>query len=140
MRTYEVSTFHKIFGSQLSCLRIIHHLHAATSMSVTDVEDEMCWRQLWSVGDDFRRFCHQHPLSLNINVGHQQSKYVTNIEILSVTSKFCHQDSPICHQESPNHHLQRVTNIDIACACDLAVSESPLLYSWTVFFNCLSLF
>ena len=48
----------------------------ATSMLVTDVG----------------RFCHQHPISFNISVGHQHPKDVTNIEILSLTSKNCHQD------------------------------------------------
>ena len=43
----------------------------ATSMLVTDVEDKICYRQLWDDGDGFRRFCHQHPLSLSISVGHQ---------------------------------------------------------------------
>ena len=42
----------------------------ATSMSVTDVGDEMCWRQLLDVDDCFGRFRHQHPLSFNISVGH----------------------------------------------------------------------
>ena len=64
----------------------------ATSMLVTDVGDEMCWRQLWDVGDGFVRFCYQHSLSLNISVGYQQPKDVTNIENLTLTSKNCHQD------------------------------------------------
>jgi len=51
----------------------------------------MCWRQLWDVGDGFVCFYHQHPLSFNISIGHQQSKDVTNIEVLSLTSKNCHQ-------------------------------------------------
>ena len=45
----------------------------STSMLVTDVEDQMCWRQVWDVGDSFGRF-------------------FTSIEILSLTSKNCHQD------------------------------------------------
>ena len=57
-------------------------------MFVTDVGDEICWRQHWDVGDGFGRFCHQHSLSFN------------NIEILSPTSKNCHQD--------------KVTNIDLS--------------------------
>ena len=52
----------------------------ATSMLVTDVRDEMCWRQLW-------------------DVGHLHLKDVTNIEILSLTSKNCHQS------EVTNIHL-----------------------------------
>ena len=62
----------------------------ATSLLVTDVGDEICWWQLWDVG--FGRFCHQHPLSFNISVGHQHPKDVTNIEILSLTCKNYHQD------------------------------------------------
>ena len=34
----------------------------ATSMLMTDVGDEMYWRQLCGVGDDFRRFRHQRIL------------------------------------------------------------------------------
>ena len=41
-------------------------------MLVTDGGDEMCWRQLRDVGDDFDRFRHQHPLGLSISVGHQR--------------------------------------------------------------------
>ena len=61
-------------------------------MLVTDVGDEICWRQLWDVGDAFGRFRHQHPLSFNVSLGHQQPKNVTNIEILSLTFKNCHQN------------------------------------------------
>ena len=58
-----------------------------------DVGDEIFWRQLWDVGDDFCRFCHQNPLSLSISisVGHQHPKDVTNIEILTPTLENCHQ-------------------------------------------------
>ena len=49
-----------------------------TSMLVTDVGDKMC-------------FCHQHPLLLT-PLHYQQPKDVINIEILSLTSKNCHQD------------------------------------------------
>ena len=59
----------------------------ATSMLVTDVGDEMCWRKLWDVGDGFGHFGHQHPPDFNIIVGHQHSKDVTNIEILLPTPK-----------------------------------------------------
>ena len=62
--------------------------------------DEMCWRELWDVGDGFCRFCHQHSLSFNISVGPRQLKDVTNMEILSLTSKNCHQ--------------HKVTNIDLS--------------------------
>ena len=67
---------------------MIHKPRRATSMLVTDVGEEMCWRQLWDVGDDFGRFYHQHPLSFNISVGHQHPKVVTNIENRSPTSTF----------------------------------------------------
>ena len=63
----------------------------ATSMLVTDVGDKMCLRQFLDVGDDFRRFCHHHPLSFNICVGHQKLNDVTNIEILALKSNNCHQ-------------------------------------------------
>ena len=55
-------------------------------MLVTDVGDEMCWWQLWDIGDGFDRFCHQHPLSFNISVGHQHPKIFNKIK------------SPVCHQ------------------------------------------
>ena len=60
-------------------------------MLVTNVGDEMRWRQLSDVGDGFDRFRHQHPQSFNISVGHQHSKDVTNIEILSPALQNCHQ-------------------------------------------------
>jgi len=44
------------------------------------------------VGDGFGRYCHQHPLSFNLSVGYQQPKDITDIEILSHTSKNSHQD------------------------------------------------
>ena len=49
------------------------------SMLVTDVGDEMCWWHFEDFGDSLGYFGQQHPL------------YVTNIEILSPTSKNCHQ-------------------------------------------------
>jgi len=52
-------------------------------MLVTDVGDEMCWWQLWDVGDGFDRFCHQHTLSFCKASG-------TNIPKMSPISKFCH--------------------------------------------------
>ena len=54
-------------------------------MLVTDIGDEMYWRQFWDVGDGFGRFGHQRPLSLNNSVGHQHPKDVTKILILSTT-------------------------------------------------------
>ena len=51
----------------------------------------MCWSQFLDVGDGFGDFVHQYLLSLNISVGHQHPKDVTNIEILSPIPKNCHQ-------------------------------------------------
>ena len=62
-----------------------------TSMLVTDVGDEMFWRQFWDVGYDFGGFRHQHPLSLNIDIGYQHAKDVANIEIPSLISERCHR-------------------------------------------------
>ena len=42
-------------------------------MSVTADGHQMCWRQIWDVGDGFERFYH------------------TNIEIASLTPENCHQ-------------------------------------------------
>ena len=70
-------------------------------MLVTNVGDEIGWRQLCDVGDGFGRFCNQHPLSFYISVGHQQPKDVTTIEILSLTSKNCHQDKVTNSHLSP---------------------------------------
>ena len=57
----------------------------AISMLVTDVGDELCWSQLWDIGDAFSYFYHQQPIYLNINVGNQLPKDVTKIFILSPT-------------------------------------------------------
>ena len=73
----------------------------AISMLVTDFGEEMCWRQFQDVGDAFGYFGHQHPLSLNISVGHQYPKNVNNIEILSLTSKIdtkIKSPTSTCHQ------------------------------------------
>ena len=69
---------------------ICYWTNVATSMLETDVGGEMCWRQLWDVGDGFDRFGHQLPLYFNISVG-QHPKDVINSEILSPTLKNCHQ-------------------------------------------------
>ena len=63
-----------------------------------DVGDEMCWRQLWDVGDGFDRSRHQHPLCSNIGVWHQHSKDATNIEIVTT----CHQH--LCSRKIPQTH------------------------------------
>jgi len=44
--------------------------HEMCSRQLLGVGDEMCWRQRLDVGDGFGYFDHQHPLSLNISVGH----------------------------------------------------------------------
>ena len=62
-----------------------HQNSRVTSMLLTDIGDEMCWWQFKDVGDGFGHFGHQHPLSLNINIGHQNPKDVTKILILSPT-------------------------------------------------------
>ena len=53
-------------------------------MLVTDVGDEMCWRQLLDVGDGFGRFRQQHPLYLNIGAGHRVG--ATDIQNISLNS------------------------------------------------------
>ena len=73
----------------------------ATSMLATDVGDEICWRQLWDVGDGFGRFCHQHTLSFSISVRHQHLEDITNIKILLPTSESCHQQIVINIHLSP---------------------------------------
>ena len=54
-------TFHRKLQLLLKIQEVL-----ATSMLVTDVGNEMCWRQLRDVGDGFGRFRHQHPLSFHI--------------------------------------------------------------------------
>ena len=94
-----------------------------STIQVTDVGDEMCWRQFWDVGDGFSRFCHEHPLSFKITVGHQDPKDATNIEILSLTSKNCHHD--------------KVTNMYVSeFSISLKFSEIHLkLVAWAVVFS-----
>ena len=65
----------------------------------------------------FGHFYHQHHLSFNIGVRRQQPKDVTNIEILSLTSKNCHQDkvtniyvAPIFHQITPKRTISVLHN------------------------------
>ena len=59
-------------------------LNPATSILVTDVGDEMCWRELRDVGDGYRRYRHLHASRTNIY-------NVTNIEILSPIAENFHQ-------------------------------------------------
>ena len=52
-------------------------------MLVTDVGDEMCWRELWDDDEGFGRFCHQYPLPFKISdikKCHQYQNSVTNIQ------------------------------------------------------------
>ena len=51
---------------------------------------------VWDNFDENSQNRHHHPLSFNISVGHQHSKDVTNIEILSPTPQNCHQH--LCSQ------------------------------------------
>ena len=104
----EINEFLKnlwILNLKLHCLKVMILLQwMLLWFGYIGVGDEMCWRQLWDVGDGFDRFCHQHPLSFNMtfcNVGQQQPKDVTNIEILSLTSKNCHQDTVTIIHLSP---------------------------------------
>ena len=58
-------------------------------MLVGDVGDEICWRQLWDVGDDLAVFVLNilHLWTLNCSIGcNQHPKYVTNIDILSLSN------------------------------------------------------
>ena len=48
-----------------------------TDFDYVDVGDEICWWHFKHVGDGFG---HQRSLSFEINVGHQHSNNVTNIE------------------------------------------------------------
>ena len=75
----------------------IGDFQAVTSMLVTDVGEEICWWQLWDVGDNFGHFGRQHPLSFYISVGHQHPKDVINIEILSPTSLNSHQHHDVAN-------------------------------------------
>ena len=68
----KVQTFWKVYT--------VYHVYDATSMLVTDVGDELCWRQLLDVGEGFGRFCHQHPLSFNTSLVHHHP-LVTHIYV-----------------------------------------------------------
>ena len=79
-----------------------------TSMSVTDVGNEMCWwSHTWSYWWRFiGHFSHQHLISFYISVDYQHSKYMTS-EMSSI-SKFSHQHPQIItnfkSQTSMLHH------------------------------------
>ena len=72
-------------------------------MLVTDVEDQMCWWQVWDVGDRFRMLVtdliHWENRQHN-EKSRQHNDSVTNIMILSPTSEISH------------HH--KVTNITMS--------------------------
>ena len=76
-----------------------------------------CWWRILEtkcVGDNFE-------MLFNISVGHQQPRDVTNIEVLSLTSKNCHRD--------------KVTNISVAgkyerVACDV---DKTVVAAWDNF-------
>ena len=65
--------------------RILRLYLSATSMLVTDVEEEMCWWQLKDVGDGLGYFGHEHHLYLKISVGCQHPKDSAKLSILSRT-------------------------------------------------------
>ena len=73
-----------------------------------------CCQQPWDIGDEVGRFRDQHPLSFNMSIWHQNSKDVTNIEILSLTPSNCRQ-----HQ---------VTNIHVPPKSILPVKSNKYLY------------
>ena len=100
-----------------------------------DVGDELCWWQLLDVDDGFGSLCHQQTLSFNIGVGHQQPKDVTNIEIMSLTSKNCHQESwsKIKSTASTCHQHPLVTKIYVAVYRLFSMKKSQNLatkYKW----------
>ena len=95
----------------------------------------MCWRKFCVVGDGFGCFCHQHPLSFNISVGHQVG--ATNIQNLSPKSKFYHHHSKIATNSIYQHHdfiniiVTRSTHTHKAYLCTLVTRASfqPRQYS-----------
>ena len=50
-------------GSILVQLKNMHTFDLATLLLVTDVGEELCWRQLLDVGDGVGRYRQQHSLS-----------------------------------------------------------------------------
>ena len=70
---------------------------------MAEVGDDMCWRQIWDVGDGFGRFRHLHPLSFTC-VGHKNPKNVTNMKSSTST---CHQH--ICSRT--NHQFRRISSL-----------------------------
>ena len=73
-------------------------------MLATDVGDEICWRQLWDVGDGFG---HQHPLSLNISVDSGASNQKMSPDLNSVANIL--KLSP-----TVSHHHHNVSNMTVA--------------------------
>ena len=86
---------------------------SARSMLVTDVGDEICWRQLWEVDDGWMVDFVTNILYLLALVSGTNILY---LQKMSPISKFCHQHPTIitniksptstCHQHlcSPSHH------------------------------------
>ena len=72
-------------------------LHWVTSMLVTDVGDQMCWWQVWDVGDRFRMFV----IDLIHNEKTNITKKVANIMILPPTSENSHHHKVINITMSP---------------------------------------
>ena len=102
-------------------------------MLVTNVGHEMCWWQLWDVSDGFDLFCHQHPLSFNISVGHQHPKIVTKIK--SPTST-CHQHRPVTniYVAGPEYFQIQIKKIRTKQTLILPLSLSAFKYiSFTSF-------
>ena len=69
IETHAKIAFSTEFETQLFRLKICHD-------GYIDVGDEIYWWQFWDDSDGIR---HQHPLSLNISVGHQHPKDVIQI-------------------------------------------------------------
>ena len=103
------------------------------SVGCIDVGDEMCWWQLWDVGDGFGHFRHQRLLSFNISVGQQHPKNVTNIEIPSdeFLESVTNIKSPTssCHQ----HLCSRFCEFNLI---PVAILPSMLIFSGLIFNFC----
>ena len=69
--------------NRFSCKKILFVINEILQSKATDY--------LALLGDGLDNLRHQQPISLKISVGHQHSKDVTNIQILSPTLENCHQ-------------------------------------------------
>ena len=73
-------------------METVNIFELATSMLVTDDQNEICWRQIWDNEDHFGR--HQNPLSfiksvlapgtIVKNTCHQYRNSVTNIYVVAI--------------------------------------------------------